>query len=625
MQASEPRQVFESARQEALVAIARLDRKLSRLGLFRLLAFFALIAIVLLLWLEISEILGGVVAILSLVLFHFLIGRYQHVEKQRQRLQRKADLMEAELASLAYKFDSFDGAAEYADILHPFSSDLDLFGNGSVFQLFNRTRSQLGKEALASYFRRPLSRREDIVLRQEAIRELRDALAFRQNLFSASESSFGSKAALEKLAQWLQKPASFQESWLRWAIPLLSLVNMAWLLSFLYLPFFLALLGYVPTLWLLNKRRAEVGLIYEQTEAALQSLEQWSQMLREIEDSQWQSPLLKALQSGLSGDASASKELHELSYDLRQLGVRANPFSIFFQVLWLWDWRYVRRIEARKARVLAKACPVQIPEAADFPLTEEGRSLGLQLEFWLKSVASFEAMSCFAAAWYRWPDWVLPEIQPAGAGIEGEAMHHPLIIRDRSVGNGFASDSHGAITLLTGSNMAGKSTLLRTIGLQLAMARWGSAVPAGRLSCPVLDVYTSMRTQDNLLEGASAFYAELRRLRQVVDALESGQPVFFLLDELLKGTNTQDRQVGGRALIRQLLQLGGAGIIATHDLELAEMAEADPRISALRLEVLSDAEGELFFDYLVKPGVARSRNASALMKRLGLGLEGEDA
>ena len=167
--------------------------------------------------------------------------------------------------------------------------------------------------------------------------------------------------------------------------------------------------------------------------------------------------------------------------------------------------------------------------------------------------------------------------------------------------------------------MAGKSTFLRTVGLHVAMAQMGSPVPAASLTSPLLLVYTSMRTQDNLHEGASAFYAELQRLRFVVEATERGEPVFFLLDEILKGTNSQDRHEGGRALIRQLIRNGGAGIIATHDLELGALAEESDDIQNIRLEVETDAEGQLYFDYTVKPGLAQSRNASVLMRQMGLG------
>ena len=295
--------------------------------------------------------------------------------------------------------------------------------------------------------------------------------------------------------------------------------------------------------------------------------------------------------------------IRRLSYIIRQLNVRYNAFSFIFNIFGLWELQYVYRLEQWKAAVQG------------------------HLPRWFEAMASFEALSSLGNIHHNNPEWAFPAITN-GAVVEAEELGHPLLHRDKRVCNEIHLPTNGHIKLITGSNMAGKSTFLRTVGLNMVLAMAGAPVCARSMALPPLQVYTSMRTQDALQESTSSFYAELKRLKFIIEAVEDTadhQPpqlqAFFLLDEILKGTNSNDRHTGSKALIRQLIRSRGSGIIATHDLELGQLeAEANGTIENLRIEV-EIQDGELHFDYKLKKGVSQSFNATLLMKRMGIKIE----
>ncbi len=657
---AEQQQRFEQAAHVARAAAQTAAGRVSRLALLRLVSFILLTIAVIYLFAEGYWPAGIGLIVLGLVGFNRLIGMQEHATRAEALQLATASVAEREVRLQSYDFSEQDGGQDFADARHPYSGDLDVFGRRSLFAQFNVTASLLGRHALARYLTQVLAKAEHMHERQAAVVELRAALDWRLafgGIGRLDEGKDGGVAALDRLRAWMREPPDFQESWWPAVFWVLSLVNLAWLASFAYLPFGVALLGYAPTFFLLYRCKARVDHVQAQTEEAVAQLRRSGALLTAIETQSWQSPLLVELATRLKLEQSGSgAQVSALAQDVRQLAVRANPFVLLLNLFSLWELRYARRIEAWKAaRQQEPAHKQAFPAAAVFGLpslvtasTPAYLSTSLerndapdaahsdaptslqpsQLDDWLLCLGAFDALQCLGAVAFRWPDWSFPEVVTEAAALEqgklsGTGMHHPLLAPKHSVSNHFESPVRAHVSLLTGSNMAGKSTLLRTIGLQLVLAQIGSVVPAQALRLAPLRVYTSMRTQDDLHEGASAFYAELQRLSLVVEATQDGEerPVFFLLDEILKGTNSDDRNAGGRALIRQLLRHGGAGVVATHDLGLGELADELPNVSTLRLEVETDAAGELYFDYTVKPGLAQSRNASALMRRLGLGIE----
>ena len=273
--------------------------------------------------------------------------------------------------------------------------------------------------------------------------------------------------------------------------------------------------------------------------------------------------------------------------------MRYNFFAIFLNILVLWDIQWVSRLERWK---------------------KEHHS---NLANWFVSLNEFDALISLSTLAYNKPDWTFPTIHE-NATLKGIELGHPLIPSKELISNDFMMPTNEHIKLVTGSNMAGKSTFLRTVAINIVLALSGSKVCAKEMSLPHLDVYTSMRTTDALHENTSSFYAELKRLKIILDAVDRKEQVYFLLDEILKGTNSKDRHTGSKALIEQLIKSGGAGIIATHDLELSILeSKYDGNLENLCMEVEVNND-ELTFDYKLKKGVSKSFNATTLMRNMGI-------
>ena len=283
---------------------------------------------------------------------------------------------------------------------------------------------------------------------------------------------------------------------------------------------------------------------------------------------------------------------------MSQLDVRYNAFAFLLEISVVWDLQQAYRLDLWK------------------------QAHHNQLLTWFAALGELEALVSLGNLHLNEPTWAFPTVQPE-RHLVATALGHPLLAATKRVTNQIDLPTDGHMHLVTGSNMAGKSTWLRTVGTNIVLALAGAPVCATRLQLPQLQVYTSMRTQDALHESTSSFYAELKRLKFIIEAVEDpaktgGRPVFFLLDEILKGTNSRDRHAGSKALIRQLIASRGAGIIATHDLELGELAaEANGQIENWAIEVAIQ-DGQLFFDYQLKPGVSQSFNATLLMQQMGI-------
>jgi DNA mismatch repair ATPase MutS len=368
-----------------------------------------------------------------------------------------------------------------------------------------------------------------------------------------------------------------------------------------------ALLFLLPPARILRQTKEQVDKAHVQTTYAEKTLAHYARLLRHIEGQGFETARLQGLHRllELPEGKLASDAIHRLSYIIGQLNVRYNFFAILLNLGGLWELQWVFRLERWKSR------------------------LKTRLPQWFEAIAEFEALSSLGNLSCNNPEWAFPTLHNE-ARMEGEALGHPLLHRDKRVSNDIAVPTDGHIKLVTGSNMAGKSTFLRTVGLNIVLAMAGAPACARRLALPPLQVYTSMRTQDALHESTSSFYAELKRLKLIIEAVEAGadrQPpepqAFFLLDEILKGTNSNDRHTGSKALIKQLIRSRGSGIIATHDLELGQLeASANGAVENLRIEV-EIKDGKLYFDYKLKKGVSQSFNATLLMKQMGIKIEEE--
>ncbi len=584
----------------------QLSQRYDRLSMVRLLLFLGSIAAIVLLWSMVSPWAGLAGVLAFLMGFYRFVRWHQGIKEEEQHQTRLAQLNDWEAAVVnQHDFSNFADGAAFLNPDHPNAIDLDLFGPYSVFQYLNRTSTALGRQALADWLSKPAAVPQ-IRQRQEASREMAGLLDWRQHFQAYGIEADDQAEHIRLLKAWLREPAFLKhKKWVAAALYIIPFWSVAaaaiWAL---YLPWYLGILLYLPALLILRKFTEQVNETHLKTMHAEKALRHYARLIRHIEEQPFEAPMLRQLREELgTGGQQASARIKRLSYIIRQLNVRYNAFSFLFNIFGLWELQYVYRLEHWKSGV------------------EE------QLPRWFEAMAAFEVLSSFGNVCHNNPDWAMPELIERSE-VRAAELGHPLLPRDKRVCNDINLPTDGHIKLITGSNMAGKSTFLRTVGLNIVLAMAGAPACAKKLELPPLQVYTSMRTQDALQESTSSFYAELKRLKFIIEAVEATadhQPpqlqAFFLLDEILKGTNSNDRHTGSKALIRQLIRSRGSGIIATHDLELGQLeAEANGTIENLRIEV-EIRDGKLYFDYKLKKGVSESFNATLLMQQMGIKIE----
>ncbi len=571
-----------------------LQERYEKFGFVRLASFIIGIALLIFLF-SMNPAIATIAIFVFLAAFYRLVLWHQQLLHEKQIEEALALINQEELAFMQDDFQSFTDGKEFIDPAHPNSIDMDIFGPYSFFQYANRTTTSMGKKRLAEYLT-TVADKPEILARQEAIAELQDQLEWRQKFRAHGMSTEDAPEHLEQLKSWLAQPDFIQSNSMYKAgliiAPILAIIGLfVWIF---YWPWYFAMVFFLPAFYLLRTTLDQVNQTHLQTTNAGETLAYYAYLIEHLEDKHFQSDKLQSLSSALDTDAKkASARLKRLSYIIHQLNLRNNPFVIILNIFALWDLQWVLRLEKWKSE-----------QRDDLPQ-------------WFAALAEFEALLSFATVYYNRPDWVFPEITEQSL-FDATSLGHPLISPKERVPNDIQIPTAGHIKLVTGSNMAGKSTFLRTVGLNMVLAMAGAPVCAKKLSLPILELYSSMRTQDALHESTSSFYAELKRLKIIIEAVEEKPNIFFLMDEILKGTNSNDRHTGSKALITQLIKSKGSGIIATHDLELGAMAEsADGAIENLCIEVAVE-NGKLIFDYKLKPGVSQSFNATLLMREMGI-------
>ncbi len=590
---------YLQAEKEYDVQTKALQGKYAHISLLRLMLFVGAVAISIYLF-SYSWVAATAFVFLFVMLFYRFILWHQKLLAKAAHIRKLAQINRLEANALGHEFQNFHDGHEFLASSHPYTPDLDIFGPYSIFQYCCRANTKIGQKKLAEYFLSPTDK-SIIGKRQEAISELKENNHWRQNLMALGMGIKDDPRHIGNLHSWLKSEdyiiGSFFFKALLFLGPLWFFsVLTGWIFLFPWQVGFLLLL---PIGILLKASHRKVDRIHQNTSKAAGILDLYAILIEHIESAEFKSDYLRELQSKLTLlPQKVSGELKRLDYIIRQLNVRYNFFAVFLNISFLWDLQWIYRLEKWKSR--------------------HKENLGS----WFDVISELEALNSLATLWYNHPDWCLPVIGEEKK-LECISLGHPLIHQSRCISNDFSMPVSGHIKLITGSNMAGKSTFLRTVGINMVLAQSGSPVCASSFSMPPTLVYSSMRTTDALHENTSSFYAELKRLKFIIQAVkDSGkndqQTVFFLLDEILKGTNSTDRHTGSEALINQLLTLNGAGLIATHDLELGKMeATHEGTIQNLCMEV-EVQNGELFFDYKLKPGVSKSFNATLLMKQMGI-------
>lgn len=483
---------------------------------------------------------------------------------------------------------------------HVYSDDLDVFGRGSLFELLSSARTAAGEQMLASWLLSPASR-ETALERQEAVRELRERLDLREEIAFLGEE-VQSSADLEKFDAWGAAPPIRFARILRPLACVLSMAAVATLIAFFAraLPIFPFGILFLCNIGLLSALRKRVSAI-SAAEMPADELRTFSLLLARLETETFQSPLLARLRSDISaGGLPASRCIARITRWLDLLDSSEHIVLRILQPVLLWE------------------------EQAAMGLEQARQSAGASLGVWVRAVAQFEALSAFASLAFERPHWTFPELVTApDPFFEAEALQHPLLAPQACVPNDVHLTGGLHLFIVSGSNMSGKSTLLRSVGLNIVLAWAGAPVAARRMRLSPLQPAASIRIFDSLQDNRSRFFAEITRLRQIVDLTHAGPPVLFLLDELLSGTNSHDRRIGAAGIIRGLLDAGAIGLVTTHDLALADIAsELDSRAANVHFEDRF-AKGRIEFDYRLRPGVVTRSNALELMRAIGLQVASE--
>ncbi len=545
---------------------------------------------------------GAASILVFYVLFVLIMRWHSNLDFKYKHLQLLRQINHNEIERLQGKLEQFDGGTRFIDDHHPYTSDLDIFGQHSLFQLLNRSVTSIGKYKLADWLRKSASA-PVVTERQQAVANLalpqqldwvQHFLALPMHYKHAEEPSY-------EFLDWLKRSNFYKHRpWLKVALFILPLLTVAAIAAWFY-----GMSGYIAAGFLL----VQYGLshyfrnardeYYENSIEIYEAMRSYTKELSHIEDHTFSAPLLVDLQKRLlKNDTKSSVAIGKVATIIDYFSWRLSTLmSFFLNTILMWDFVWIYRLENWKNKHIE------------------------QVQDSLEVLANFEALASIAAFQYANPAFTVPELSDQPFEFTSVKLAHPLIFSVQRIANNFAMQGAGKTIVVTGSNMSGKTTFLRTIGINMVLAFTGAPACAEKLRVAPVQVYTAMRTADNLAENTSSFYAELKRLRILLTMTEGEEPVFYLLDEILKGTNSRDRHLGAMSLIRQLHQRNASGLISTHDLELGAM-EQELKGSVENYSFNSTIEGDkILFDYILQRGICGSFNASKLMQLMGIAIE----
>ena len=580
--------------------LSETKRKIYFVGTLRLLVFLATLFLAIFLKGLSSWLLAGIIAA-GVILFFALIVKYNQFQKQKDYLDTSLECNNNELKALELDLSPFDGAPEKADASHPYSLDIDLFGNNnSLFQLINRTCTNYGRKNLIRLFLQTSNDRVKIERRQEIIKELGRKPGLLHHFRVTGLIKKGTKTDYKEIKEFVGSE-SFISNRKLWKV-MSYLFPIIWIITIVFaglghISFSSLVWLYLLTFLISESQSKKVNQLQQYIGKKVAILQSYSGLIRIIEDETFTSEGLIKIQGSFSGKKKASQAIRELSQLVNELEQRGNILvHLILNPLLLWDIKKSIQIEVWK------------------------ENAGEDLIGWIKNIGKFDTYASLGIFSFNHPDYIFPVFTDSYFQISGKGLGHPLMNPDVCVRNDVSVDKASYFLIITGANMAGKSTYLRTIGVNFVLACIGAPVCAKELTLYPANLVTSLRTSDSLNDNESYFFAELKRLKMIIDRLESGERLFIMLDEILKGTNSIDKQKGSLALVRQFIRLQSCGIIATHDLVLGDLEKEFPdHIKNYRFEA-DIKEDQLNFFYKLRPGVAQNMNATFLMERMGITL-----
>jgi len=538
----------------------------------------------------------GLAGFVSLVVFHNKILS----KKELYDVYRQVNIREINV--LNDQYEENDDGAEFINEEHEYTHDLDVFGPSSIFQYINRCFSQQGMKDLAKRLSKGLQNAQEIIKLQQAISELSKKPEWMQKYLvygQLTQLKLHKKTSpIESLLIWAKRDTFFNH--VIFKIAVLSISLLSWLVFYLlitgdlkpenFLLYLVVPLGFSGLYaGRINKNHQELG---KQTA----TLSRWKDVFKLLEEESFDSSALNDLQNNLqSENRSASTAIKKLSALSQAFDTRLNLFGwLILNYFFSWDVLQSIRLESWQ------------------------KKYGQKVAVWFHTLAQTESLISLAILKHNHPQMIFPEIKTGGFVYKANKAAHPLIPETTRVGNDIDFSDMGKFTIVTGANMAGKSTYLRTVGANMILALCGSAVCAKEMEISPIQLFTSIRTKDNLAKNESYFYAELLRLQSIINELKTGRPLFIILDEILKGTNSKDKEMGSKALVKQLIGLNATGIIATHDLQLGSLINDFPEHINNHCFEVDIHDDKLHFDYQLRPGISQNLNATFLMNKMGI-------
>ena len=532
----------------------------------------------------------SIIAFFGFSIFAFLLFVNSKFQREKEILVSKIKINTTEIAVLNGDYKNLKPGNEFVDPSHFYSNDIDLFGIGSFFQYSNRTATDEGAKAYADLLTE--NNINDIEEKQKAIVELAKNVKWRQHFTAIAglvKVQFSAQSILNYLKNYTTILPTFFDSFVK-IFSLIS-VGLITLVSFGIITFSILVVWFFIGLIISGSQIKKTSQIYNKSTKTKETFKQYYQLLYEIENQSFSSKSLNENQQNLQSEKEKSSVIFQkFSRILDSFDQRNNiVIAVFGNALFLWDIQNAVKVEKWIS------------------------SYNHTVEKWFEVITFFDAQNTLANFSYNHPTFVLPEISNSSTVLKATQLGHPLLNPDKRIDNDFVIDKE-QFFIVTGANMAGKSTFLRTVSLTMVMANIGLPVCAKIIKYNPIKLITSMRTSDSLADDESYFYSELKRLKFIVDKIES-EDYFIILDEILKGTNSKDKAIGSKKFVEKLSNSKSTGIIATHDVSLCELENELKDVENYFFDAQIN-DDELHFDYTLKKGICKNMNASFLLKKM---------
>lgn len=577
--------------------LQKLNKKVNFIVFMRLIAFLMIFAALVLLSSKGNPMLVWLLLFITITAFLYLIKHHQKLLVQKKYFEKLIDINNTEIQVLHNNYIHLYNGEEYAEHKHAYSSDLNILGHASIFQYLNRTVSKTGTDSLIQSLLHPDLNVDNIKKDQEVYRELKEKPEWRQKFQCLGADISNKKDELQSFKDWLlEAPVVSQKKVLKFFTRYSPFVAFALLAYGIYSGtyIFAEIIFGVQLLITLFYARP-INKIHERLNNQFVTLDSYSKLMDHIANEDFTSSRLIDARKKLSKDQeNASKQMKKLAGILNALDRRMNVIAAFFlNTAYMADLQNVLQLE--KWKIFNKE----------------------HVDEWFNAIAIFDKGISFATFAFNNPKYVFPEVSNENI-ILAKDLGHPSIPAHKRICNNFSIKNEGEFVILTGANMAGKSTFLRTVGVNLVLAMNGAPVCASTFIFKPIKIMTSISVKDSLFENESYFYAELLRLKSIIESLESGESIFIILDEILKGTNSNDKLSGSFSLMKKLIGFKACGIVATHDIALGEMEKEFPdNIHNFSFEVSLEND-KLFYDYKLQKGSCKNLNASFLMRKMGI-------